>query len=929
MQNELQRQDIVTNPVIEIFRKLFMAIKEAKNKIYELSEQDEINDALLGYTTNLMKEITSMWFGGEAAMVYAYQGQQKSLTVKNGEVSSAGLLETATFLLRGVQKHLYSPSSGAKELEEFKAFLQEKLQVYFSLTILKTSGDGDRIQRAIIRENDSHKLLILLRLQSAFLINYLVDVSKVNAEATARRKVAIWQHQDMGLAFVISKKPKQLIASNYLADKSKLQRQLIGLIASSNGRSINVKRDGYLILASGLDPKRQHRTVVIARKPAPTKQPGMLFLVIVFGISGCIIFILLIEAMIFRRGSGLSLKSFIVTIFILVSMLPMLSSAYLTNEFVTANFKKEKNSVARELSDELLSLDMQTFLAYRASINQVKNLDSVEKLCELTQLPASTPIKDLSMAAILRLAEISKKAMFSEVWVYNENYDFSSVKQDWDKKKYNFSAGNNAMLVEFFLPRYREYLLQQNPELKPAKNQSQAETIEFDELKTELLDSFFLNMFGDKTYYKIHENFGSILRQESFMDTNAILSVPISLNGRARYVFTWIFDSKSIREHLPQQSLRTDPEKPIFALYGNDQYVGTRPPDMSNLSRNFPTLMALANQSLLTGSRLFMQDYLASGSPIFEARPARYSDLILCGSRSTRDLESINRELLAEALKYFVAIALTGMLLAILTSMYFTIPIRQLTDATQQIADGNYEIRLDPRHPDEFAIAAATFNKMAVGLQEGQLLSSFVSESVKELATREHLTSEDIAQTCQATVLFSSIKDFQTLQQKHDPEKTFEILQAHLSAAVDAVARFGGEIDKMIEEKVMIVFDNKKYSESEHVRAATEVALAIKKEMNRQYGLLTAAGITTGEVVSGVMGASTVRLSKTVVGDTVNLAARLAVVAADLTDGGIVAAESCVRLLPSVYSHEKLPISQVKGKTQTVEAFLIKELKHA
>jgi class 3 adenylate cyclase len=447
--------------------------------------------------------------------------------------------------------------------------------------------------------------------------------------------------------------------------------------------------------------------------------------------------------------------------------------------------------------------------------------------------------------------------------------------------------------------------------------------IEFDDLKGELLDSFFLNMFGAKTYYKLREDFGSLIWQESFMDTNALLTTPLTQNGKTRYLITWVFDSAGIRDQFPAEDLRTDPDRPLFTLFGNDQYLGARPNTLNILSRDFPDLVELGNQALITGSRLFMQDYTASGAPVLEARPARYSDFIICGRRNTRDIESITGELLAEALRYLAWIAVCGISLALLTSLYFTLPIRQLTQATRQIAEGNYAVRLVQRHPDDFAIASAAFNKMAIGLQQGELLNSFVSESVKKLADRNELSSSDIARKIRATVLFSSIRNSAAIQQQNEPERIFAILQAHLSAAVAAVEQYGGEIDKMIEDKVMIVFESQRQNEQEQAAAAVSVAISIKNAMQKNYSLQTAAGITSGEVVSGIMGAGNVRLSKTVVGDTVNLAARLASVADGLPGGGIVASGSTVENISDDYHCEKLPISQIKGKTHTVEAFSV------
>ena len=924
MHNELQRQDILINPVVEIYRKFFTAMQDTRNDMYKRASSDNISPELLNFVTGLMMEISTMWDGGEAALLYRDQELYQHLTVKNGKPADSGPLAQMTMALRTLQHYISTMQDSGQPIAEISALLKNDLQLYFSPTILRLEGCGDKTERVIIREPDSYKLLMLLRLGNSLMLNFLIDLTHVDADAVARRKIDNWPHQEMGLMIFTSKSPERPLASHFFNDKPGLKDSIVNMFKNSDDRSISVKKDGYLILGTGNDPKKQHRTLIVARDLQPVKSRQMLILITLFAIAGCFIFKILAEKLIFGRGSDFSLKMFIVSMFILVTLLPMLSSAYLTNEFVTANFKKEKNRVVKELGDKLLSLDLQTLAAYRASLNQIKNLDSIEKIAEFTEKPVESSLRELSMAVLKKLHKNNGLVRFTEVWVYDEGKEFFSVKPDGPDGAYRFAESTNFMLEELFLPKYREYLQQQRPYFKSDAGHQKPPVLELDSLKAEILDSYFLNMFGAKTYYKIRENFGALIQQESFMDSNSILTVPITHAGHARYVFSWTFDSVAIRNHFPYQHLDLDASNPLFVIYGNDQQVGAKPRNLNFLNQHYPTLTQLGNQSLISGSGAFMQNYLASGSPIYQARPARYSDYVLCGSRPTRDLESINSELVAEALKYFAAIALTGMLLALLTSMYFTIPIRQLTDATQQITNGNYGIRLDPRHPDEFALAASTFNKMATGLQEGQLLSSFVSESVKELAAREHLTSEDFAQTCRATVLFSSIKDFHTLQHRHAPEKVFEILQAHLSAAVDAVARFGGEIDKMIEDKVMIVFDSYKHSDAEHVLAATEVAMAVKREMNKQYGLLTAAGMTTGEVVSGVMGASTVRLSKTVVGDTVNLAARLAAVAANLAEGGIVASDSCVKLLTSDYVPEKLPIKQVKGKTQAVEAFLIR-----
>ncbi|HAE37978.1 MAG TPA: hypothetical protein DCG57_04965 [Candidatus Riflebacteria bacterium] len=73
------------------------------------------------------------------------------------------------------------------------------------------------------------------------------------------------------------------------------------------------------------------------------------------------------------------------------------------------------------------------------------------------------------------------------------------------------------------------------------------------------------------------------------------------------------------------------------------------------------------------------------------------------------------------------------------------------------------------------------------------------------------------------------------------------------------------------------------------------------------------------------MGAVNARLSRTVVGDPVNLAARLASLATQRPEGGVIASQQILAGLPDSFKADKLPISKVKGKTQAVEAYLLQK----
>jgi class 3 adenylate cyclase len=294
----------------------------------------------------------------------------------------------------------------------------------------------------------------------------------------------------------------------------------------------------------------------------------------------------------------------------------------------------------------------------------------------------------------------------------------------------------------------------------------------------------------------------------------------------------------------------------------------------------------------------------------------------MVAKKPTKNLSRLRAELKNQVVKATLAFFVFMLLVSILTSRYFLIPIRALTSATREIIAENFKVRLPENHPDEFAKMAATFNKMARSLEEGKLLSTFVSSSLNEELEDQNLSYKNPATRKNVTVVFSGIKGFKDFSKSNDAQTIFEAMQSHLEAAAEICAKFNGEIDKMIEDKVMLVFEDEPAKSS--AERAIEAALNLKSAVKVTSNLNLAIGINSGEVVSGFMGSEKVRLSKTVVGDPVNLAARLAAIAEKEANGAIVVSGRTLSASDKNYSHQQLEQNKVKGKTQSVEIFLLK-----
>ncbi len=138
----------------------------------------------------------------------------------------------------------------------------------------------------------------------------------------------------------------------------------------------------------------------------------------------------------------------------------------------------------------------------------------------------------------------------------------------------------------------------------------------------------------------------------------------------------------------------------------------------------------------------------------------------------------------------------------------------------------------------------------------------------------------------QVTVLFADIKSFTAMSETMAPEAVVEVLNIYFTEMVDLVFKHQGTLDKYVGDALMAVFGVPVPLPHAATRAV-ECALAMQRRLTRMRAegrtpvQGVRIGINTGEAIVGNIG-SDKRMDFTVVGDAVNVAARLQELAKEL-----------------------------------------------
>lgn len=280
-----------------------------------------------------------------------------------------------------------------------------------------------------------------------------------------------------------------------------------------------------------------------------------------------------------------------------------------------------------------------------------------------------------------------------------------------------------------------------------------------------------------------------------------------------------------------------------------------------------------------------------------------------------------------------LAIFFTGLITVF--ARWLTLPIKELTRSAGALASGKFtEARFDISRQDELGILARTFNQMSASLEmrehEREIFGRLVSPDVRDKLVNGELKLG--GEQLLVTVLFTDIRGFTSISEATGPHEVVLMLNEYLTEMTEAIKPWNGYINNFIGDAIVVVFGAPTNTDDMQLRAV-KAAFDMRKRLvllnQRRIArgdppIDNGIGIASGKVIAGQMG-SPERCIYTVIGDTVNIAARIESMTREFEDHAILINEDLYEAVKDQEDIKGLYLGEraVKGRKASVKVYAV------
>jgi adenylate cyclase len=169
--------------------------------------------------------------------------------------------------------------------------------------------------------------------------------------------------------------------------------------------------------------------------------------------------------------------------------------------------------------------------------------------------------------------------------------------------------------------------------------------------------------------------------------------------------------------------------------------------------------------------------------------------------------------------------------------------------------------------------------------------------------------------------MFMDVRDFTGFAERAEPKEVVSTLNELFSLAVPIIREHGGHVDKFVGDGLLAVFGAPRTAPDhadQALAAAREIARAVDEKLRGK--LQIGIGLNSGRVVAGNIGGAG-RLEFSVIGDAVNVAARVEAATRQTGDTVLLSEETRRRLKHTDADLSERPGVELKGKSGSVTLY--------
>lgn len=275
---------------------------------------------------------------------------------------------------------------------------------------------------------------------------------------------------------------------------------------------------------------------------------------------------------------------------------------------------------------------------------------------------------------------------------------------------------------------------------------------------------------------------------------------------------------------------------------------------------------------------------------------------------------------LATAVSIAVGVGL-AVELTVLLGDSVTRPVRQVREQLAKVRAGDFTARTPVVTSDELGELTHDVNVMTHGLAEREEIraafGTYMDRGVVDLILSGQVPPEGVEVT--VSILFCDVRGFTSYAEQASAREVIATLNEMFSAIVPVVEKHGGHVDKFLGDGMLAVFGTPRPL-ADHADRAVEAACEIVSVVAEGgSGLTVGAGVNSGTVVAGPLGGSG-RLNFSVIGDAVNVAARVEAATRETGDDVLIT-EATYRLLTGPRTFVARGGMPLKGKSDPVELY--------